>query len=68
MNDEEDLSKETEKEHPVKFGEKLKEWNTQESNEGRGSRGQGCSIASNAAHIVDNIKTCKWPLNLAKWV
>lgn len=40
---------------------------SQKSNEKRVSRGKECSIASNAAQTVSNIKIHKWLLDLAKW-
>lgn len=39
---------------------------SQKSSKSRGSRGKECSIASQAAHIMGNVKTYKQPLFLAK--
>ena len=60
MDDEEELAKGTEKQHPVNLEKNWENEISQKSNEER------VSIVSNVAQMMDNMKTHKWPLHLVK--
>lgn len=59
LSDEKEIAKETEKEHPVSLEKNWKSEISQMSNKETGSREKECSIASNVAQTMDNIKTYK---------
>lgn len=59
LDDEKEVAKETEKEYPVSLEKHWKSEITQKSNKETGSRGKECSIASNVAQTMNNIKTHK---------